>query len=151
MSVTLFYGSDAVEEYPGIRLRKYTQDFSWGFYATPDREQARRQASRSRTGVINRYTYTEDPSLRILRFDDLSEEWLAFVGRCRGGYIHACDIVEGPMADDTVWRAVDAYLAGDVTPEAFRALVRGKRPARQISFHTMRALMCLEFAGSETL
>lgn len=33
----------------------------------------------------------------------MSEEWLDFIADCRHGKIHDYDIVEGPMADDTIW------------------------------------------------
>lgn len=149
MAVTLFHGCNAVVEEPGIRLTPYTMDFSWGFYCTKAYEPARRQASRYPAGVVNRYTCTPDPALRVLRFDGVCDAWLEFVGRCRGGFIHDYDIVEGPMADDSVFDAVNMYLAGEISKEAFHALVRGKHPAEQISFHTMRALCCLTFEGSE--
>lgn len=151
MPATLFHGSDAVVEYPEIRRTKYTKDFSWGFYCTKDYQQARRWANRNRTGVINRYAYTADTSLRILKFDDISDAWLDFVSKCRSGYIHDYDIVEGPMADDTVWNFVNDYLAGTITKAAFRELARFKHPTHQISFHTIRALSCLKFEGSESL
>ena len=37
----------------------------------------------------------------------MSDEWLNFIAECRAGKIHEYDIVEGPMADDTIWDYVE--------------------------------------------
>ena len=55
------------------------------------------------------------------------------------------DIVEGPMADDTIWNYVNDFLSGDISREAFWALAKFKHPTHQISFHTEVALKCLSF------
>ena len=100
----IYHASDVIVEYPEIRKTKYTKDFSWGFYCTRDIEQARRWALRgSGEGIINKYEYTENPKLKIQLFSKLSDEWLDFIARCRSGALHDYDIVEGPMANDTVW------------------------------------------------
>lgn len=40
----------------------------------------------------------------------MCDEWLDFIAECRVGKIHEYDIVEGPMADDTIWNFVNDYL-----------------------------------------
>ena len=60
-------------------------------------------------------------------------------------------IVEGPMADDTVWNYVNDFLSGDISRTAFWELAKFKHPTHQISFHTLKALDCLKFEGSEIL
>ena len=42
----------------------------------------------------------------------MSDEWLYFIAQCRSGKTHNYDIVEGPMADDTVWNYVNDFLTG---------------------------------------
>lgn len=37
-----------------------------------------------------------------------------FIEKCRAGKIHEYDIVEGPMADDTIWNFVNDYLANNI-------------------------------------
>jgi hypothetical protein len=146
----LFHGSREIVEYPEIRKTRYTKDFSWGFYCTNDLDQASRWAARrAGGGVVNRYCYTEDPALHILRFETMTEDWLDFIVQCRAGKVHSFDIVEGPMADDTIWNFLNDFLAGEISREAFWELARFKRPTHQISFHTLRALHCLEYVGSE--
>lgn len=151
MSITLYHGSSTTVEFPEVRRTRYTKDFSWGFYCTNSYDQARKWASRNRTGVVNVYAYTPDPSLRVLKFDGMTDEWLDFIGRCRAGFVHDYDIVEGPMADDTIWNYVNDFLAGNISRTAFWELARFKHPTHQISFHTIRALACLEFERSESL
>ena len=91
----LYHGSNTVVEFPEIRRSKYTKDFSWGFYCTSDYQQAYRWADRRRgDSVMNIYRYTENPQLKILRFADMSDEWLDFIAVCRDGQPHDYDIVE---------------------------------------------------------
>ena len=146
----LYHGSNTVVEFPEIRRSKYTKDFSWGFYCTSDYQQAYRWADRRRgDSVMNIYRYTENPQLKILRFADMSDEWLDFIAVCRDGQSHDYDIVEGPMADDTIWNYVNDFLSGNISRTAFWELARFKHPTHQISFHTMQALLCLQFERGE--
>lgn len=152
MKQILYCGSTEIVEFPQIKKAKYTKDFSWGFYATDNYEEAYRQAHRiRRMGYINKYVYQEDESLRILRFKEPQEEWLNFIGGCRNGYIHDYDIVIGPMVDGTIWDYVNEYFAGRMTPENFWKHVETERPVCQISFHTLQALDCLRYEGSEAI
>ena len=149
-TVLLYHGSGEIVEFPAIRKTKYTKDFSWGFYCTSRYVQAYRWAERrNKGGIVNVYSYTEDSSLRILRFDKMTDEWLDFIGKCRNGYIHDYDIVEGPMADDTIWNFVNDFLSGNISREVFWEYARFKYPTHQISFHSMKALSCLKFERSE--
>lgn len=50
--------------------------------------------------------------MKILKFPEISDEWLDFIAQCRSGKTHNYDIVEGPMADDTVWNYVNDFLTG---------------------------------------
>ena len=102
-----------------------------------------------KNGVLNRYAYRPNPALHIKVFDGMSDEWLDFIAECRAGAIHEYDIVEGPMADDTIWNYVNDFLAGNINRNAFWALAQFKHPTHQISFHTIRALECLTFEKGE--
>lgn len=104
---------------------------------------------RNKGGIVNVCSYTEDSSLRILRFDKMTDEWLDFIGKCRNGYIHDYYIVEGRMADDTIWNFVNDFLSGNISREVFWEYARFKYPTHQISFHSMKALSCLKFERSE--
>ncbi len=150
--ILLYHGSGEVVEYPEIRKTKYTKDFSWGFYCTNKYEQAYRWADRKdKKGVVNIYSYKENPQLKVLKFDTMTDEWLDFIAKCRSGYVHEFDIVEGPMADDTIWDFVNAFLNGRISRNVFWEYAKFKYPTHQISFHTLRALNCLTFERSEQI
>lgn len=146
----LYHASKEIVEFPEIRKTKYTKDFSWGFYCTNNYEQAVRWANRGEgTPMINTYQYTPDESLSILRFEKMTDEWLDFIAECRNGKTHRYDIVEGPMADDTIWNFVNDYLAGEMSRNQFWAMAEFKYPTHQMSFHTLTALNCLKFERSD--
>lgn len=146
MEIEIYHGSGEIVEYPEIRKTKYTKDFSWGFYCTKNYEQAYRWAERRHEkGVVNFYLYRENKNLNILKFEKMTDEWLDFIASCRAGKTHSYDIVEGPMADDTIWNYVNDFLNGTITRNLFWEYAKFKNPTHQISFHSLQALECLEF------
>ncbi|HIZ23336.1 MAG TPA: DUF3990 domain-containing protein [Candidatus Blautia faecigallinarum] len=148
----LYHASKEIVKFPEIRKAKYTKDFSWGFYCTNNLEQAVRWANRgSGEPIVNYYDYSLNDELKILRFEEMSDEWLDFIAKCRSGEIHHYDIVEGPMANDTVWNYVNDFLAGRITRKQFWVLAEFKYPTHQISFHTLAALNCLSYERSEII
>lgn len=148
--MVLYHASKEVVEFPEVRKTKYTKDFSWGFYCTNNFEQAVRWANRGgEKPTINYYSYEPNNSLKILKFEHMTDEWLDFIAKCRSGETHSYDIVEGPMADDTVWNYVNDFLLGRINRKQFWVLAEFKRPTHQISFHTLSALNCLKFERSE--
>lgn len=147
--IVLYHGSKQSVEFPEIRIARFNKDFYFGFYCTLYREQAVKWACRfSGCGVMNEYLYKPDSSLRVLKFDEMTEEWLDFITACRRGASHDYDIVEGPMANDTIFNYVEDFASGKISREAFWALAKFKRPTHQISFHTVRALATLTFSKS---
>lgn len=148
--IEIFHGSDNVVEFPEIRKDKYTKDFSWGFYCTKNYDQACRWANRSgKNGIVNVYSYKENSNLKIKKFDEMNDEWLDFIANSRNGKVHNYDIVEGPMADDTIWNFVNDFLNGDISREVFWEYAKFKNPTHQISFHTLEALDTIKFERSE--
>ncbi len=145
-SKVLYHGSAHIVELPEIRIAKFNKDFYFGFYCTIMPEQAKRWATRfTGTGIMNEYLYRPNESLKVLTFHEMTEEWLDFITDCRLGKPHEFDIVEGPMANDTIFNYVQDYVDGKITRAAFWELARFKKPTHQISFHTARALTTLEF------
>ena len=148
----LYHGSGQVVEFPEIRKTRYTKDFSWGFYCTKSYEQAYRWAERKHEqGIVNIYSYIENEKLNIKKFDKMCDEWLDFIAECRNGKVHAYDIVEGPMADDTIWNFVNDFLNHNISRSVFWEYAKFKHPTHQISFHSIRALECLEYKRSEAV
>ncbi len=148
----LYHGSSMEVECPKVLVSGFYKDFGYGFYCTNLEKQARRWALvKKSTHVVNRYKYVENSDLKILKFDGMTEEWLDFVVACRNGVNHLYDIVEGPMADDTIWDYIEDFLDGLITREAFWVLVKFKYPTHQIVFCNDTALKTLTFEGSYRL
>ena len=143
--MTVYHGGYKTVEHPEIRIGRNTKDFGSGFYCTIIKEQAQRWAKRYETKVVSIYDVRFKPGLKIKDFKEMTDEWLDFIAICRSGKHHDYDIVEGPMADDTIWNYVNDFLSGDISREAFWALAKFKHPTHQISFHTEAALKCLSF------
>ena len=145
----LYHGSREIVKSPEVRILRYSKDFYFGFYCTLMREQAKRWAVRfSGKGIVNEYEYVQGISLKMLNFPEMTEEWLDFIIDCRRGKSHDYDIVEGPMANDTIFNYIQDFIDGKISRSAFWELAKFKKPTHQISFHTARALETLTFKAA---
>lgn len=152
LKMLLYHGSNSVVQEPKILINGFYKDFGYGFYCTNIEKQAKRWAlSKKRHHIVNRYFYEAHPGLSICKFPQMSDSWLAFVVNCRRGIEHEFDIVEGPMADDTIWDYLEDYVVGNISKEAFWELVKFKYPTHQIAFCTSKAMETLKFEGSYEL
>ncbi|KAA6322698.1 hypothetical protein EZS27_027786, partial [termite gut metagenome] len=106
-------------------------------------------AKRYDTPVINSYDFVINHDLKVLHFEDMTEEWLDFIVNSRSGMQHAYDIVIGAMANDQVYNYISDYINGVLTREQFWVLAKYKHPTHQINFCTEQALKCLAFVKSE--
>ena len=145
MDKIIYHGSYMKIEYPEIRKHRFTKDFSWGFYCTEIKEQAEKWASKFNTSIVNVYKLKNIATLNVKQFEDYTDEWLEFVVSCRSGNVHSYDVVIGPMADDTIYYYIEAYLHGQMNKQKFFDLMKFKYPTHQISFHSIKALDCLDF------
>ena len=145
----LYHGSSQIVHNPEIRMTKFNKDFYFGFYCTALYQQAVRWATRFGDGYVNIYDYTANPDLKVLRFETMTDEWLDFIAARRNGQAHHYDIVEGPMADDTIFNYVQGFLDGNISREAFWDLAKYKKPTHQICFNTPKALLTLHFKESK--
>lgn len=142
----IYHGSSVEVPVPQIKVTGFYKDFGFGFYCTQLEKQARRWAVTKRTRhIVNVYEYRADESLRVKCFETMTEEWLDFIVACRKGISHDYDIVEGPMADDTIWDYVEDLMSGRITREAFWVLAKFKYPTHQIVFCTENALHTLTY------
>lgn len=150
--MNVYHGSNVTIEVPKVQITGFCKDFGFGFYCTVLEKQAQRwAANKLPRHVVNIYNYQIKSGLYILTFDTMTEEWLDFITDCRRGITHSYDIVEGPMADDTIWNYVEDYLAGAITREAFWILAKFKYPTHQIVFCTDKATDLLTFEKSYEL
>ena len=144
--IIIYHGSTQIVEYPEIRVAKYNKDFYFGFYCTMMPEQARRWATRfTGKGIINEYLYRPNEKLKTLIFPEMTEEWLDFITSCRLGEPHDYDIVEGPMANDTIFNYVQDFVDGKISRAAFWELAKFKKPTHQISFIRQKHSQRLNF------
>lgn len=145
----IYHGSSVAVMKPEIRTNGFAKDFGFGFYCTELERQAKRWAlSKRPTHIVSVYGCRSLDGLNVKQFPEMSEAWLDFVVECRRGGAHALDVVEGPMADDTIWNYVEDFAAGQISREAFWALVKFRHPTHQIAFCTEAALARLEYRRS---
>jgi hypothetical protein len=148
----LFHGSNVVVKNPKILVNGFYKDFGYGFYCTVIEKQARRWAlTKRKNHIVSIFQYEKNKSLSILSFSEMTEEWLQFVVDCRRGIEHRYDVVEGPMADDTIWNYIEDYISGEITKNAFWELVKFRYPTHQIVFCTEKALETLRYERSYRL
>lgn len=147
--MVLFHGSNVVVQKPRIMTNGFYKDFGYGFYCTNMEKQAVRWAlTKRKKHIVNIYKYCKNEELKICKFTNMTEEWLNFVVNCRRGIEHEFDIVEGPMADDTIWDYIEDFVRGNISRSAFWELVKFKYPTHQMVFCTEQALSCLQYERS---
>ena len=148
----LYHGSNSIVNSPKILTNGYFKDFGYGFYCTNIEKQAKRWAlTKHNAHIVNIYEYTPNDNLNMISFETMSKQWLEFIVNCRRGVQHDYDIVEGAMADDTIWDYVEDYVDGERTEAAFWELIKFKYPTHQIVFCSESALSTLAFKGSYAL
>ncbi len=108
----LYHGSNIVIKQPRLLQPKRTLDYGSGFYTTTSEQQAREWILKKTKSIgerkyVNIYEINEDElnSLKVLRFDKPTDEWVDFVMRNRQDetFTHDFDIVYGPVANDRVY------------------------------------------------
>lgn len=145
----IYHGSYMAIPVPEIKKGQFTKDFGDGFYCTELKHQAERWAKRYETPIVNRYDYQPNEGLKILCFEEMTDEWLDFIVACSNGEPHDYDVVVGAMADDQIYNYVADFMSGVLTREQFWVLAKFKYPTHQINFCTREALKCIVFKGYE--
>ncbi len=154
----VYHGSDTRIEEIDLEKCKYGKDFGRGFYVTKLKEQAETMAVRvsrwsKQKPVVSEFEFDEfaliDNDLKILVFEDYTEEWFDFVILNRRNkkreQIHEYDIIEGPVANDKISTQIDDYLENAITKEQFFSdLIH--TPSHQICFCTVKSLQALSLA-----
>ncbi len=155
--MTLYHGGSEVIETPDLVHSRKAVDFGPGFYTTPLRAQAvnwcRKRGLRGLPQIVSVYEFDEDKaaSLKALRFDSYSVEWLDFIVACRELADRSqWDVVIGGVANDRVFDTLEAFFDGYATKEQTIGRLRMQSPNLQICFRTQTALQALRFIGSET-
>lgn len=152
----LYHGSNVQIEKPDIFFCKPFKDFGKGFYLSAEKEQAlelaKQRVRETKEGepIINAFFFDESlmtsGELKVLTFDDYSEDWVKFVLANRDIHrpqpFHDYDIVYGPIADDSVTFQLRRYQRGVIRtiPELIAELRYHKGITFQYFFGTKRAI-----------
>lgn len=152
----LYHGTNAVINNIDIAQSRVGKDFGLGFYLTPDKQVAHRQAERKfeqfGMGEVLVYKYFIDEealkTLKVLRFDDYSLDWARFVLSNRRNrsrqQIHEYDIVKGPIADDVVGYQIRRVEEGIISEEQFLEEIKFHTVTIQYLFATQKAINLLQ-------
>lgn len=156
----LFHGSTIIVEKPKLLETQRFLDFGKGFYTTTNQHQAERWAMIKQNrlhakakAIISIYQLSNtiflDKLFSIKKFTKADKQWLDFVFQNRKGTAeHNFDIVIGPVANDTLYATLTLYEAGILTKTETIQRLKIHKLFDQISFHTSKALLHLEFLES---
>ncbi|GHV48198.1 hypothetical protein FACS1894181_03320 [Bacteroidia bacterium] len=151
----LYHGTNV--EFDCIDLAKCPpdRDFGQAFYTTNIKAHAQRRAQeavRRFKGVATLMEFNFDideimlanPALQVKRFENVNEEWAHFVmhNRLRKEHDpkHEYDIVEGPVADDKMFRQFQRFLSHQIKLQDFVRTLKFREATHQIAFCTERAI-----------
>jgi len=156
----LYHGTNQAFDAIDLQKSKPNKDFGKGFYLSADYEQALNMAhikveqQQHGTPMVMEFDVDEEAmnALRLLRFDDYSEQWAEFIlanrNNSTGQPIHDYDIVIGPIADDRVglqlWKYENQLID---LPTLVSKLKYMKGMTVQYFFGTEKALALLKRAG----
>lgn len=152
----LYHGTNAEILRIDLKESRVGKDFGIGFYLTPDKQVAQRQAERKfeqyGVGEARVYEYTIDDNalqaLKVLQFDCYTMEWARFVLMNRKNrtrtQVHNYDIVIGPIADDVIGYQIRRVEEGIITEEQFLEEIKYHTVTIQYMFATDMAIQSLQ-------
>lgn len=152
----LYHGTNAEILRIDLKESRVGKDFGIGFYLTPDKQVAQRQAERKfeqyGVGEARVYEYTIDDNalqaLKELQFDSYTMEWARFVLMNRKNrtrtQVHNYDIVIGPIADDVIGYQIRRVEEGIITEEQFLEEIKYHTVTIQYMFATDMAIQSLQ-------
>lgn len=152
----LYHGTNAEILRIDLKESRVGKDFGIGFYLTPDKQVAQRQAERKfeqyGVGEARVYEYTIDDNalkaLKVLQFDSYTMEWARFVLMNRKNrtrtQVHNYDIVIGPIADDVIGYQIRRVEEGIITEEQFLEEIKYHIVTIQYMFATDMAIQLLQ-------
>jgi hypothetical protein len=158
----VYHGSDTYIDVIDLAKCKPRKDFGRGFYVTNIYRQAEDMANRiahwhNTQPAISEFDFDEfayeDEDFKVLCFEGYTEEWFDFVMLNRNNQhqrqAHSFDIVEGPVADDTVSLRINDYLKGVISRQVFFDELKFYKKTHQICFCTDKSLQMLKRAYHE--
>lgn len=148
--MTVYHGSICEIQKPDVTRSKNRLDFGRAFYVTTYKRQAEKWALRkaARTlgsPIVNVYRLDENAlsQFRVKEFGASDGEWLDFVCSCRAGKsaFRSYDVIKGRVANDDVFKTVDAFIHGGMTRETALRELSYAKPNDQIAFTKAKAIL----------
>ncbi len=139
---------------PDIRHGRKNADLGQGFYLTADRDFAERWARERRDALPHLNVYELDTDgLRILRFTR-EPAWFDYISGNRAGRPDAMteyDVIDAPIANDTLYDTMGILTSGFLSPEQSLALLRLGPEYRQIALKSGQAAARLRWISCAVL
>ena len=136
----LYHGSYLEIERIDLSKSRPYKDFGQAFYLSADEQQAWERAYAAITlwggqPSVTEYEFDEQlmtsGELRVLHFEEYSEEWADFIfanrERRKPSFKHDYDIVYGPIANDNVGEQVALFKGGYISKERFLRKLKNMR------------------------
>ena len=158
----LYHGSYSNFNKIDINKGRKFKDFGQGFYTTKIESQAQQWAKNMSArfgipaGFVSIYECDEKlfKTLKYLKFDEPTEEWAYFIMNNRNTEFtdyetqinnqkRQFDIVEGPVANDTIAVVLDQFMMNMKSGTALVEALEYKNLNHQISFHTEKGISLL--------
>jgi hypothetical protein len=159
----LYHGSYSFFEKIDLSKGRKYKDFGQGFYTTKIESQAvgwaKNMSARFGTvcGFVSVYECDETffKNMNYLKFDKPTEEWAYFIMNNRSteftdfdkqmnNHKNQYDIVEGPVANDTIAVVLDQFMMNMKSGTALVEALEYKHLNHQISFHTEKGISLLK-------
>ena len=153
----LYHGSNIIIEQPRLLQPMHTLDYGSGFYTTTSEHQAhewivKKSKTNNERKYVNIYEINEDElnSMKVLRFDKPTDEWVDFVMRNRQDetFTHNYDIVYGPVANDRVYLQFGLFEQGFISKATLLAELKVYKLVDQMLFHTEKSMQLLHFVDA---
>ena len=153
--MTIYHGTNVEFGAIDLNMCPINRDFGQGFYCTNIKKHALERAEDKvddEGGKVNILEFNFEwidietlyPKLKIKRFENVCEEWALFVMfnrlRKKGEPQHKYDIVEGPVANDKMFRQFQLYANNKIKMNNFVHRIKYREPTHQIAFCTEKAL-----------
>ena len=156
-NIKIYHGSDIPVKEPKIRQPVMALDFGNGFYTTTNRNQAKSFAAKvkDRNRTADSYISIYSLDLHLLKkmdclvFNTPDKRWLDFVSANRNGTYEGviCDVIYGPVANDTIFRTFIAYQNGILNEEETLKRLKIRELFNQLVFTNEKSLKCFSFSG----
>lgn len=155
----LYHGGTLEVNKPVILKEQRLLDFGNGFYTISNKKQAengvliKQKRKTEKNAIVSVYNFSDTNFRRnlfnIKLFETPTEEWLNFIVDNRRGLLnHSYDIVQGAVANDTLYATLLLYENEILTKSETIIRLKTHKLFDQISFYNKETLTYLKFIYS---